>query len=226
MDDNDRSLTDIYNKPTSPQTSSADVRAGQVQRRRANPHVESEPDEDEAFEDDQRPVDPQRRSMKPVASRRPVTVVAGTPSRKRPRSPVRRQKLSEDDQDDPVDLRIRQADSKAAPRPVPDDGQDDGTEDESVGQRDRSRHSSSRPIDFQRVNEKARHLVAMRAPRKVQVRRAWSNESVARLVEYIEKHDFATSWAKIESQDDPLLEGRDQVALKDKARNLKVDFLK
>ena len=79
---------------------------------------------------------------------------------------------------------------------------------------------------FSEVNAFAKEIVATRAPRKVQIRQAWSNEACSRLIEYIEDQNYGTSWSKIERSEDPLLQGRDQVALKDKARNMKMDFLK
>ena len=79
---------------------------------------------------------------------------------------------------------------------------------------------------FSEVNAFAKEIVATRAPHKVQIRQAWSNEACSKLIEYIENQNYGTSWSKIEKCSDPLLRGRDQVALKDKARNMKMDFLK
>ncbi|KAF2398452.1 hypothetical protein EJ06DRAFT_583716 [Trichodelitschia bisporula] len=58
-------------------------------------------------------------------------------------------------------------------------------------------------------------------------RRAWSTDETEALLEYM--HDHGTRWAEIKSADSRgkgLLAGRDQIALKDKARNLKFMFLK
>ena len=82
------------------------------------------------------------------------------------------------------------------------------------------------PIDFKKINELAKRSAASKAPRKVQTRKAWSNESTNRLVEFIENDQFGTCWSRIDAQNDPLLEGRGQVGLKDKARNIKMEFLK
>ena len=64
-------------------------------------------------------------------------------------------------------------------------------------------------------------------PKKVQVRKAWSDEETGTLLDLIEEH--GTSWRLLKEIDDHnhnILHGRDQVALKDKARNMKLDFLK
>ncbi|KAI9800730.1 MAG: hypothetical protein M1833_003146 [Piccolia ochrophora] len=88
--------------------------------------------------------------------------------------------------------------------------------------------SSARPdadaIDYTQVNAIAKREVALRGPPKVQIRRPWSKEACKSLIDHIEM--CGTSWAEIERKRDPLLAGRDQVGLKDKARNMKVDFLK
>lgn len=60
-----------------------------------------------------------------------------------------------------------------------------------------------------------------------QVRKGWTEEETERLLELIEEH--GTSWALLKSEDfaaGNILASRDQVALKDKARNIKLDFLK
>ena len=61
----------------------------------------------------------------------------------------------------------------------------------------------------------------------VQSRRPWSAEEIERLIELIEENGI--SWAKIKAIDNQhggVMTRRDQVALKDKARNMKVDYLK
>jgi hypothetical protein len=63
--------------------------------------------------------------------------------------------------------------------------------------------------------------------RKVQERKKWSMEETSSLIAYIE--EFGTSWAQIQKEDlnrGGILKVRDQVALKDKARNLKFEYLK
>ena len=67
-------------------------------------------------------------------------------------------------------------------------------------------------------------FVAQQREAKPQSRRPWSSESTQRLIGYIGIH--GTKWSEIAKLNDPLLEGRDQVALKDKARNVKVEYRK
>lgn len=94
--------------------------------------------------------------------------------------------------------------------------------------REENQHSptASDRISHARVNRVAKSTVASQTSHKVQVRRPWEEAATSRLIELIEDDDFGTSWAKIAKLNDPLLEGRGQVALKDKARNIKLDFLK
>lgn len=69
---------------------------------------------------------------------------------------------------------------------------------------------------------------AGQAFRSTQVRKAWTADEVRRLMDLME--EYGTSWAKIKEADSnfavPLLGNRSQVQLKDKARNMKLDFLK
>ena len=58
-----------------------------------------------------------------------------------------------------------------------------------------------------------------------QKRRAWTNEETEALIELIEEHGI--SWAFLKQKDElQKLGQRDQIALKDKARNMKFDFMK
>lgn len=64
--------------------------------------------------------------------------------------------------------------------------------------------------------------------KKAQSRRRWGAEETKRLIDLV--GEFGCAWARIKEEDeessDPILIGRDQVALKDKARNIKMDYLK
>ena len=67
------------------------------------------------------------------------------------------------------------------------------------------------------------------APKRVQSRIPWSEAEIGRLIDLIEEHGI--SYSKIKKCDNQhtdgeLLGSRDQVALKDKAQNMKFDFLK
>ncbi|KAL8892833.1 MAG: hypothetical protein Q9215_000197 [Flavoplaca cf. flavocitrina] len=81
---------------------------------------------------------------------------------------------------------------------------------------------------YQLANSKAKERVALR-PKRTQTRKPWSVEEIDRLLELIEEHGL--SWSLLKKldhahRDGPLLQERDQVALKDKARNIKLDYLK
>ena len=78
-----------------------------------------------------------------------------------------------------------------------------------------------------RINQLAKDRVRAGAPAKVQTRRPWSDVETSALIEYIMEH--GTSYAfikKLDETDQKFLKGRDQIALKDKARNIKTDYLK
>lgn len=79
---------------------------------------------------------------------------------------------------------------------------------------------------YQQSKERAQEFQASQ-PKKVQVRKAWTDEETGLLLDLIEEH--GTSWRllkQIDLENDYILKDRDQVALKDKARNMKLDFLK
>ena len=74
------------------------------------------------------------------------------------------------------------------------------------------------------ANAAARQMTALQ-PKVPQVRRPWSEAEIVTLVELI--GTFGCSWAVLKAEDnDHVLQNRDQVGLKDKARNMKFDFLK
>ena len=75
------------------------------------------------------------------------------------------------------------------------------------------------------ANEAAKRMTAtqFKAP---QSRKPWTEEETDQLMDLI--GNYGTSWSTLKDHDgiDGILKGRDQVALKDKARNMKFDFLK
>lgn len=80
--------------------------------------------------------------------------------------------------------------------------------------------------NYKKANAQAKLNTATQ-PKKIQVRKAWTDEEMEALIDLIE--EYGTSWTLLKERDlinGSILEARDQVALKDKARNMKVDFLK
>lgn len=80
--------------------------------------------------------------------------------------------------------------------------------------------------NYKKANEMAKRSVAVQA-KKVQIRKAWTDEETETLISLIGDHGI--SWKLLKEQDNAngsILENRDQVALKDKARNMKFDYLK
>ncbi|KAI9785658.1 MAG: hypothetical protein M1816_008281 [Peltula sp. TS41687] len=175
-----------------------------VERARQMSRTQVAEDDEETeveFQSDARPVDENRRK---VSRRRPRR--EGNASNKSPRQAERRAgdvDGTQQDQTQPTDE--EQTDGE-------------GPTDENQEPLDR--------IDHARVNRVAKTTVAAQNAHRVQVRRPWEEAATSRLIELIENEKYGTSWSKIEKLNDPLLEGRGQVALKDKARNIKLDFLK
>ncbi|KAL9595645.1 MAG: hypothetical protein Q9219_006313 [cf. Caloplaca sp. 3 TL-2023] len=86
----------------------------------------------------------------------------------------------------------------------------------------------SQAEQYRIVNQYAKQQTA-RQPKRTQVRTPWSQEETNRLLELIVEH--GVSWTLLKNMDNfhedgALLVTRDQVAVKDKARNIKFDFLK
>ncbi|KAL8727461.1 MAG: hypothetical protein Q9166_006049 [cf. Caloplaca sp. 2 TL-2023] len=84
-------------------------------------------------------------------------------------------------------------------------------------------------IDTYRIVNSAAKLRVAIQPKRPQTRRPWSEMETNRLQELIE--EFGLGWSYLKQQDrthpdGPALGERDQVALKDKARNMKLDYLK
>ncbi|KAL8946366.1 MAG: hypothetical protein Q9222_007227 [Ikaeria aurantiellina] len=81
---------------------------------------------------------------------------------------------------------------------------------------------------YKRVNSTAKTRVAIN-PKKVQTRTPWSEDEINRILDLIQDHGI--SWSLLKKMDfnhseGAQLEQRDQTALKDKARNMKMDYLK
>ncbi|KAH0538826.1 hypothetical protein FGG08_004602 [Glutinoglossum americanum] len=97
-------------------------------------------------------------------------------------------------------------------------GQDEDSDEADAGSDLRA------ALRYDYVNTIAKRFVGTKKVYRTQKRRAWTDQEVNRLLELVEVH--GPSWAKIEKVGDPILAGRSQVNLKDKARNMKFDFVK
>lgn len=86
---------------------------------------------------------------------------------------------------------------------------------------------SQKMTQYTNVNQLAKEKKVMMEPKRPQTRQPWSEEETGVLLDLI--GEYGTSWKLLKDRDfleDNVLEGRDQVALKDKARNMKLDYLK
>ena len=121
--------------------------------------------------------------------------------------------------------------------PEPDD--DDNDDDEGLIRRVTEQHNRNNagrndppPTQLEnykdaKSNAKSRNFTQIK---KVQSRKAWTDQETEALMNLIEEH--GTSWTLLKAIDSHeqtgkhILKHRDQVALKDKARNMKLDYLK
>lgn len=91
-----------------------------------------------------------------------------------------------------------------------------------------SEEGSPPSVDFRRVVAEAERKVAKhRAQRPPQLRRAWTQDEEKQLIRLIRKE--GASYTRIKQRDgeeDNILEGRSQTDVKDKAKNMKMAFLK
>lgn len=151
------------------------------------------------------PVASSSRSMK-ISNKRPAT------------APLRNQ------HEPPKKVRPQQ--DPLPPRDHDDEFDDDN---ESIAGPRRTQERPLRPSQVHTYNEAnslAKERVALRN-KTVQTRRAWTENETQTLLDLIV--DYGTSWAQLKRADDSdsgLLKDRGQVALKDKARNMKFDYLK
>jgi len=86
---------------------------------------------------------------------------------------------------------------------------------------------SPSPMDEYRAANSSAKGIKTFQPKPPQTRRPWSEEETETLLTLIEEH--GTSWALLLAEDKSerkVLQSRGQVALKDKARNMKMDYLK
>lgn len=194
---------------------------------------DNEDEEDDGFETDTRRPRKSRR-LDTALSHRPGSAIVDERTR-------RERSASDPDIDDILkDFRPPQSAQPTRPRSPPAHS--------SQGTANRNRQpSSSAPViprgrgpiplsqappasQVQQVNAVAKMNVRRFAvsEKKAQGRRKWGVEETNRLIDLV--GEFGCAWARIKEEDkesgDPMLIGRDQVALKDKARNIKMDYLK
>lgn len=78
---------------------------------------------------------------------------------------------------------------------------------------------------YKATNEVAKMTTAARTKKKVQSRKGWTDLETETLINLIQDH--GTSWKVLKDKDlEKVLLHRDQTSLKDKARNIKLDYLK
>lgn len=178
-------------------------------RARSEPEENEEESEDQGFEQDARQV-PARKTAAPPADRHASSQAAPTAQR---RPPASRRSVSPQRERSNAAARRAQPRpaSRARPRRVIEDDED-------------SDDVAPAPTATQ-IGEMSRAagVLARQATRRVQVRVPWSEADEATLVAGIEEH--GCSWSFIHEKFH-WEHRRDQVALKDKARNLKVLYLR
>ncbi len=137
----------------------------------------------------------------------------------RPLKPGRRREQLHETRRRPIN--VREHESSAQPQDDRVSG-DVASSDDTEGNRGRYVKASQ----YKLVNHAAKESFALNAPKQPQSRRAWSDEEVEALMEYMD--EYGCSWAAIKSADADrgFLVRRSQVDLKDKARNMKYDYLK
>ena len=124
--------------------------------------------------------------------------------------------------------RKRRAVESMADRPrSPRISRDDEASDAASQQNQQNLEQCPKPsqlANLKMANQQAKMIVALQ-PRKTQSRKPWTDEETETLIQLIE--DEGISWSRLKDKDKKkILKHRDQVALKDKARNIKFDFLK
>ena len=205
-----------------------------AKRSRQDVEGESE-DDDEAFETDPRPIDRSRReqAVPPIVQAR-SQLQRGQPSPKRPRT--ERREWAEEEL---VAAAVRRHEERRreeaqAEREGSQELQVVATQDEGPVQRtfqDEALQSSAQAADevpsssYPFIHETARAaMVRYRVQGGPQQRQKWSIDETEALINLIDK--YGCSWSMILKKGQGVFaETRDQVALKDKARNIKVELL-
>lgn len=195
--------------------------------------------EDEDFQQDHRVLPaPKRRKRTPANKRSATTVeptkpVASEVSERAKRGPQKRKVINVDDNNN--------AGGAAAPVAGGSITSPTGKNSDPTGRsnadpvEDEEAHDNEDPPapppervqleNYKMAKELARINTAARAKKKTQSRKAWTDLETETLINLISEH--GTSWKLLKDKDvGKVLVDRDQTALKDKARNIKFDYLK
>ncbi|CZR63938.1 uncharacterized protein PAC_13835 [Phialocephala subalpina] len=204
-----RSLLDPQPNAQSAAEWSSQEGTPKVSAKRRRSVTEDAESEDEGFESDRRVPDPSRRNN--AALSRCAGPVAAAPAPKRVRTQARSVSVEAESSGAARQRQERAEDARQANmrRAVAEDSDE---EDPAP---------TATQVSMVARQEVVRHKIAKKEPSKK--RTAWSEADTQKLIEGIE--DWGCSWAVLFKLDGWEVE-RDQVALKDKARNLKVNFLK
>ena len=115
---------------------------------------------------------------------------------------------------------ISEGAGRSSKRPRTDNGHRDNERDTSPDNQGEDKTQA----DVYNEAKNAARIVTARRPKNPQSRTFWTREEEGQLMDLIK--DYGCSWTKLKTMDrENILESRDQVALKDKARNMKVNFL-
>lgn len=195
--------------------------------------------EEEGFQQDHRVLPaPKRRKRIPANKRAATTAAATEPvtggiSERRKGRPPKRKRVVFDDSDN--------AEGAAAPVAGGSNPPLSGKNPDPTGRSnadyvaDEQAHENKDPPppppervqleNYKMAKELARINTAARAKKKTQTRKAWTDPETETLINLISEH--GTSWKLLKQKDlGEVLVDRDQTALKDKARNIKFDYLK
>ncbi|KZF20468.1 hypothetical protein L228DRAFT_285170, partial [Xylona heveae TC161] len=212
----DASRVEFDDPPGSGQPTPVPVGRASRKRKLANRSNEGDEDDDQddAFQQDTRPTNAEaRRREAPVAARRQAIREMST-------------EHHDDDAEDAHEVEQQQQRERRERREQREQRQERASEDAAREFTPTSRGQSHLDDDpgsvYQQVQAEARRRVATRLPPKVQTRQKWSTEETSLLIRCVQK--YGTSWSRI-VQSEPLFNDRGQVGLKDKARNIKFDYL-
>ena len=195
--------------------------------------------EEEGFQQDRRPLPaPKRRKRTPANKPTATTAAATEPATKKVSGrargrPPKRKHIVVDDNDN--------AEGAAAPDADGSTTSPTRTKSDPTGRSnaepvaDEEPHGNEDPFppppervqleNYKMAKELGRINTAARAKKKTQTRKAWTDLETETLINLISEH--GTSWKLLKDKDaGKVLVDRDQTALKDKARNIKFDYLK